>query len=88
MPMKRIAEAVALIFWILLSSAFLTRYWITHHQMLPPFPRSVAEYLVTLYGAQNAEDVSDLEILVGMVINVPIMSIFTVLMYRVLAHKD
>ena len=52
--------------WILVSSALLTRLWLAHPELFPTFPTPLAEYLVNVYGAQNAEEVADLEILVGL----------------------
>jgi len=77
--MKRPTQAVALIFWIVIASVLLTRLWLIHPEMFPEFPKPIAEYLATLYGAQNAEDVADLEILVGLSMSVPIVSAFTFL---------
>jgi hypothetical protein len=77
--MKRPILAVALVLWIVAASLLLTRFWLIHHEMFPEFPRPIADYLVLLYGAQNAEEVGDLEILIGLSMSVPIVSAFTFL---------
>ena len=63
--------------WILVSSALLTRLWLTHPGLFPTFSTPLAEYLVNLYGAQNAEEVADLEILVGLFISLLIVSMLS-----------
>ncbi len=63
--------------WILVSSALLTRLWLAHSEIFPTFPKPLAEYLVNLYGTQNAEGVADLEIFVGLCISLLIVSVLT-----------
>ena len=61
--------------WILISSALFARLWLAHPELFPAFPTTLAEYLVNLYGAQNAEEVADLEILVGLCLALLIVSV-------------
>lgn len=81
--MKRTVQAVALALWVIVASGLLTRLWLIHPEMFPEFPKAVAEYLAALYGAQNAEDIADLEILLGLLISLPIVSVFTFLAWLV-----
>jgi hypothetical protein len=85
--MKRTAQAIALVLLIVVASVLLTRLWLTHPEIFPEFPKPIAEYLATLYGAQNAEDIADLEILVGLSMSVPIVSAFTFLAWFVWHNK-
>lgn len=77
--MKRPARTTALVLWIVTVSVLLTRLWLIHPDMFPEFPKPIAEYLAALYGAQNAEDIADLEILIGLSMSVPIVSAITLL---------
>ncbi|TCV86450.1 hypothetical protein [Sulfurirhabdus autotrophica] len=45
------------------------------------FPKPLAEYLVTLHGAQNAEEVADLELVVALCLSLAIVSALTLLVY-------
>jgi hypothetical protein len=63
--------------WLLVSSVVLTRLWLTHPDIFPAFHKPLAEYLITLYGAQNAEEVADLEIVLGLCLSLLITSAVT-----------
>lgn len=58
-------------------SVFITRLWLAHPGLFPEFPKPIAEYFVHLYGAQNAEQVADLELLIGFSISIPFVSTIT-----------
>lgn len=85
--MKRWARALALILWVVVVSSLLTRFWILHPDLFPDFPKSVAEYLVELYGARNAEQIADLEILLGLLISIPIVCLASFLAWRTLFRR-
>jgi hypothetical protein len=61
--------------WVLFVSVLLTRLWLAHPDVFPSIPIPIAEYLVRAYGAQNAEDVADLEILIGLSISIPVTAL-------------
>lgn len=75
--MKRIARSIALLLWVFIATVLTTRFWLTHSALFPAIPKPVSTYLVTLYGAQNAEDVADLELLLGFSISLIFVSAIT-----------
>jgi hypothetical protein len=75
--MKRPAKAVLIALWVVIASVLLTRLWIAHPEIFPEFPKPLSEYLASMYGAQNAEDIADLEVLVGLLMSVPTVSVIT-----------
>ncbi len=75
--MKNTISFAAFALWVLIASAFVTHIWLTRPDLLPPFPSSVAEPLVSLYGAENAEEVADLEMLIGFGLSIPLVAIMT-----------
>jgi len=81
--MKQAAKAAILVLWVIVASALLTRLWLIHPEILPEFPKPLSEYLAALYGARNAEDIADLEILVGLSMSAPIVSVITYLAFFV-----
>lgn len=85
--MKGSIQVVALVLWIALASMLLTRLWLIQPELFPAFPKPVAEYLAALYGAQNAEDVADLEILVGLSISALVVSALTFLSLTIWRKK-
>ena len=60
-PLKTGAKIIASLLFVLL----FTRLWLARPDLFPKIPNSISERLVVLYGAQNAEQVADLELLVG-----------------------
>jgi hypothetical protein len=77
--MKRAARIFFVGLIGLLSAGFLTRLWLTRPEIFPAFPKPLAEYLVKLYGAQNAEEVADLELLIGLCLSFAIVFAITLL---------
>lgn len=77
--MKKSCRAAIAGIWIAGAAIFLTRLWLTRPEMFPDFPKPVAEYLVRLYGAGNAEEIADLEILIGLILSVPFVAALTLL---------
>jgi hypothetical protein len=73
--MKKTLQCFALIFGILIVSGLMTRLWLMHPECFPAFPGSWAEYLSALYGAKNAEEIADLEILIGFLIWISAISV-------------
>ncbi|KAB0632940.1 hypothetical protein [Burkholderia latens] len=63
--MKRACEISIGLLCIYLIANLLTLIWITHHEFFPRFPETWANRLADWYGARNAEEVADLEGLVG-----------------------
>ncbi|MCM2440830.1 hypothetical protein HGO34_14005 [Agrobacterium vitis] len=84
--MKRRRFQVGIGAWIAALSLLLTRLWLSYPNVAP-LPRSLAEYLVQLYGAQNAEQVADLEILIGLAITLPTVSFLTFLMILIFRRR-
>ncbi len=66
---------------VLVSAGLLARLWLTQPEIFPAFPKPLAEYLVTLYDAQNAEEVADLELVVALCLSLLIASALTLLVY-------
>lgn len=77
--MTRILKYAGFILWILVASVLLTRFWLMHSEIFPQVPASLAEFLVRAYGAQNAEQVADLEILIGLSVSIFAVSLITLL---------
>lgn len=84
--MKRAARFALLFISVLASSVLLTRLWLTRPDLFPEFPKPLAEYLVHIYGAQDAEQVADLELLVGLVLSFVVVSAIAALVW-VLASR-
>ena len=75
--MTRLLRMTAILAWIALASVALTRLWFAYPDFFPALPAPWADYLLDAYGAENAEDVADLEILIGLVVSVPVVSVVT-----------
>jgi hypothetical protein len=60
--LRLVVKFVAGLLFVLL----FTRIWVTKPDFFPKIPDSISEQLVALYGAQNAEQVADLELLIGL----------------------
>lgn len=61
-PLQIGMKLVAGLFFVL----FCTRLWLTRPNLFPQIPESISKRLVALYGAQNAEQVADLELIIGL----------------------
>ena len=61
--------------WVLLSTGYLTRWWLTNPNVTPRFSESFWIWLSNLYGAQNGEELADLELLVGLVMFLTIVTL-------------
>lgn len=88
--MKKPLAFLMLGLFILVVSGLLTKLWLTNASMLPTIPSQLSEQLTSLYGATNAEDVADLEILIGFGIFTPMVSILTAITwitFKSLWHK-
>ncbi len=68
--------------WVLIASSFTTDLWLTRPDLFPRIPPSFAENAVRLYGAENAEQVSDLEMLIGFAISIPLVTLVTFVAMR------
>jgi hypothetical protein len=69
--MKRARQILIGLFFVYLIANLLTLVWITHHELFPRFPETWANRLVDWYGARNADEVAELEGLVGLVLFTP-----------------
>ncbi|MFV0663920.1 hypothetical protein [Denitromonas sp.] len=76
--MKRLLRIAAILVWIALASVVLTRLWFAYPDFFPTLPAPWVDFLLDAYGAENAEDVADLEILIGLAVSVPVVSLLTV----------
>ena len=85
--MTRLLRMTAILAWIALASVALTRLWFAYPDFFPALPAPWADYLLDAYGAENAEDVADLEILIGLVVSVPVVSLITVAGLRVVGRR-
>lgn len=75
--MTRLLRMTAILAWIALASVALTRLWFAYPDLFPALPAPWVDFLLSAYGAENAEDVADLEILIGLVVSVPVVSVVT-----------
>ena len=75
--MKKPIKIILFILWILVGSVLATRFWLTHPELFPDFPKPAAYFLIDLFGAQGPEEIADLEILTGMVVSMPTLCILT-----------
>jgi hypothetical protein len=75
--MRKLAEPALLSVWVLFASSVFTHLWLTRPDWFPQFPQPLAEKLADLYGAENAEQVADLEMLIGFGISLPLMIVLT-----------
>ncbi|MBT0961014.1 hypothetical protein [Denitromonas iodatirespirans] len=76
--MKRLFLVLAVLAWIAAASVALTRLWFAYPDIFPALPGPWVSYLLDAYGAQNAEDVADLEILIGLAVSIPVVTLMTV----------
>ncbi len=57
-----------LLFSWFIMTLVLSYAWLNNHEFFFPFPEPLAIWLVDLYGAGNAEEVADLELLVALLL--------------------
>lgn len=81
--MKKAASYLLAILGVFVSAGLLARLWLTRPEIFPAFPKPLAEYLVTLYGAQNAEEIADLELVVALCLSLVIVSGLTLFAYYI-----
>ena len=67
--------------WILFTTGYLTRWWLTNPDVTPRFSESFWIWLSNLYGAQNAEEMADLELFVGLVMFFIIVTLLTLFIW-------
>ena len=75
--MKKIFRYSLVGLWVLLSTGYLTRWWLTNPDVMPRLPESFWLSLIQLYGSQNGEELADLELLVGLVMFFTIVTLLT-----------
>lgn len=75
--MRKPFRVLLFLVWVIVISAILTRFWLVYPDYFPAIPASFAEYLASLYGAQNAEQVADLELLIGFGISIPLVALLS-----------
>ncbi|MES5097302.1 hypothetical protein ABUK73_03635 [Agrobacterium sp. BA1120] len=85
--MRKPAEIALLSIWVLVASSVLTHLWLTRPDWFPQFPQPLAEKLVGLYGAENAEQVADLELMIGFGISIPLTIVLTFVAFRLLRSR-
>lgn len=84
--MRKIIWFTIIVVWVVGLSILLTRLWLNNPDLLP-IPGSISERLVRVYGAQDAEQVADLEILIGMAVTLPAVSLLTFLTIAVFRRR-
>ena len=52
--------------WVLFATVFLARWWLGHPDAMPSFPTYFWVWITDLFGAQNAEDVANVEMWVAL----------------------
>ncbi|WP_179404837.1 hypothetical protein [Burkholderia guangdongensis] len=70
--MKPLPRLLLGLLCIYLIANALTLLWTAHHEVFPTFPQAWADRLATLYRARHAEDVANLEGLVGFALFTPV----------------
>lgn len=75
--MSKLTKRVAMAAWILVGTLFSSHFWISNPQYFPEFPKPLAYWLVDLYGAQNQEEVADVEALTGLVFGLVFTALVT-----------
>lgn len=80
--MKQTIGIALFAIWVSIASSFTTHLWLTRPDLFPQIPPSFAEKAVRLYGAENAEQVSDLEMLLGFAISIPLVTLVTFVALR------
>lgn len=63
--------------WILFATLALARLWLVRTDLFPEVPERFAIWLVQLYGANNAEEVRDLETLLAIGVAFPLVLALT-----------
>ncbi|MDA8521772.1 hypothetical protein [Acidovorax sp. NCPPB 4044] len=58
--------------WMAGASLPLTGVWIRHPDWFPAAPPALAHRLAQIHGAENAEQVADLEMLPGLALGIPV----------------
>ncbi|WP_249173596.1 hypothetical protein [Burkholderia dolosa] len=80
--MKRARQILIGLFFVYLIANLLTLVWITHYELFPRFPETWTNRLVDWYGVRNADEVAELEGLVGLVLFTPPAVVIYLLFFR------
>ena len=62
----KLATRILIAIWVLFATLALARFWLKYYYLFPLIPESFAIWLTDLYGATNAEEVADVEILLAL----------------------
>jgi hypothetical protein len=81
--MTKLGRIAALLLCLFIASALLARIWLNYPDLFPEIPRPIAERLVHLYGAQNAEEIADLEILIGLGLSMVFISMLGLIAWMI-----
>ncbi len=73
----RTLHRFAIALWIAIGTLFSSHFWIANPQFFPEFRKPLAYWLVDLYGAQNQEEIADLEGWVGLFLGFVATSLVT-----------
>ena len=65
--------------WVLFATGFLARWWLTHPDAIPRFPKPFWIWLIDLYGSQNGEELADLEMWVALSLSFVIVALLTLI---------
>ena len=71
--MKKTSQRLILALWVVFATLALTHLWIVNSNRLPTIPQPFAIWLIDLYGANNAEEIRDLEVLLGLAVSFPLV---------------
>jgi len=66
-----------IVVWVLVATFFLARFWLNYHFLFPPIPEPFWIWITDLYGATDAEQVADVEILVALALALLIVILLT-----------
>lgn len=70
----------------LLAAYVIARLWYAYPDVIPRFPESFWIWVSDLYGAQNAEDMGDAAMMVGLILSSVIVFLL-ILVVRFLWHR-
>lgn len=77
---KALILQLTLIFFV---SVLTTWYWTNYSSFLPDVPDWLGLKLVEWYGAENAEQVADLELIFGLVVSFAFYSVMAIVICRI-----
>jgi len=75
--MKKKTMQGLIVIWVLVATVLLARFWLNYHYFFPRIPEPFWIWITDLYGATDAEQVADVEILVALALALLIVILLT-----------